>query len=588
MASLASAPNKRLAMGSVTVRAIVALALASLSPYALARAPACKLQLSASPATLEPGTTQAEIRILTDGAVPRLVASSGELRNLRPDGAEAFLVDYFPASPDDPKVALVAAGLESDACGFVAVRVKGRSEARAAGPVALLLRPTVAPADQEAEILVVMFALDESGRAWTGTAPSLAVSNGTISKPESAGSGAWRARWRVVPQEGKAASVAASLAEGATFTAALERAAGPVAALKIEFDRPTAAPGDPRPVAVTVVARDAAGNPTDAEVSVESDLGGLGDLVRVEQGVYRAPLQVASALRGERAITVDARSGTITDQAVLALGAGPSEAIAIAAPESVPADGKAVRQISVEVQDAFGNPVEEEKITCESSLAELGAPVRVAPGRWLFSYRAQRSQQDLDDVLTVHAGGITATRAIALVAPVPRFSFAPKIGAVLQTGTVALAVSGDAAVWTRIGSQQFGLSLDVSWWGLSNSGQTVVSSGTFGYTDKRNYLPVIANVAYRRPIASSGMLWATLGGGAAWVQASSSLSGQPTISQSGWAPAASGSVSYGMHLWEGFPFAELRVAWVGSPNLANLTGSVIPVFLFVGYRFDAG
>ncbi|HVP67802.1 MAG TPA: hypothetical protein VMT17_11125 [Anaeromyxobacteraceae bacterium] len=573
----------------VTLRKVAAVAIAIAPLAGQARGPGCRLPVTIGPAALEAGTVQAQVRVETDGAVPRLVASSGQIRNLRPEGTSAYVADYFPANPADPKVALIAAGLENGACGFTAIRVAGRTATRAAGPVALLLRPNVVPADQEVDVTVLVFALDESGRPWPGRAPALAVSNGTISKPESAGAGAWSARWRVVPQEGRAATVAASLPEGATFTASLDRQAGPVAALRIEFDRPTAAPGDPRPVTVTVLARDSAGNLTDAEVSLESDLGGLGDLARTEQGIYRAPLLVAPALRGDRAITLEARAGAISEQAVLVLAAGAAEAISIIAPESVPSDGRAVRQITVEVADAFGNPVEDEKLTVESKLGEeVGQPVRVAPGRWIASYKARWSQQDEDDVVTVRAGAITATKRIALVGPTPRFSFAPKVGAVLQSGAVAFCPSFDAAAWTRLGSEQVGLSLEVSWWELSNTGQTSTSSGTFDYTNSRNYVPLVLNLAWRRPIGSSTILWARLGGGGAWVQATSSVSGQPSVAQSGWAPTASAALAFGARVWGGFPFLEVRVGWVGNPNLANLNGSVVPIFLFAGYRFDAG
>ncbi len=546
------------------------------------------MQVTADPPVLEEAVGEVRVRVETDGSTPRLVASSGELRNLRADGSTAFVADYYPADPADPKVAVVAAVLDRGACGFAAIRVEGRSGARGAGPVALLLRPAAAPADQEADVQVHLFALDESGRPWAGLPPALAVSNGTISAPESAGAGAWRARWRVVPQEGSNATVAASLAGGATFTATLERAAGPVAALRIEFDRPTAAPGDPRPVTVTVQARDAAGNLTDAEISLESDLGGVGDIVRVEQGVYRVPLLVAPALRGDRSVTLEARAGGISAQAVLSLAAGPSDAVSIVAPESVPADGRTVRQISVEVLDAYGNPVEDEKLTTQSALAELGTPVNVAPGRWIFSYKARRLQRDDDDQVTVHAGSVTATRTIQLIAPTPRFSLAPLVGAVVQSG-FGIALAGDFAVWTRLGPEQVGLAVDVSWWSLSSSGSTSTTAGSFGYTDKRTYLPVVLYLAWRRPIGESSMLWVMAGGGAASVQGSTSLGdGQPTVSQSAWAPAASVAVSYGMRAGPGFPFVELRGGWIGNPNLATLSGSAVPVLLFLGYRFDAG
>jgi len=571
---------------SLTLRGVIFLSLLGAAPLAQARAPACKLPVSVDPPALSPGVEKALVRVVTEGAAPLLVASSGEIRNLHPVGPTDFVADYYPANPAEPRVAIIAAGLDSDACGFATVRVEGREGPRRAGPVVLFLRPSTAPADQETDVNVRVFVADESGRPWSGGAPALAVSNGKVSRPESTGAGSWLARWRVIPQEGRTSSVAASLAEGSTFRAILERSAGPVATLHIEFDRPMAAPGDPRPVTVTVLARDAAGNPSDAELSVESDLGGLGDLVRVEQGVYRVPLQVASALRGDRAITVEARVGALSEQAVLALGAGAADSISMVAPESVPADGRAVRQITVEVLDSFGNPVEDERVETESNLSELGPAVRVAPGRWIFSYKTRWSQQDREDVVTVRAGALSATRTIALVAPAPPFSFAPKVGAAYSESSPALAVSADAAVWIRLGPEQVGLSADASWWSLTKSGNT--SPSGFTYTSKTNYVPVVLSLAWRRPIAARYMVWLRAGGGAAFVDNTLSSSGQPAVSASTWVPAAAASVAFGLRAWNGFPFVEVRAGWVGNPNLATLSGAVVPVFLFVGYRFDAG
>jgi len=572
---------------SITVRAIVIFSFIVGPLGARARAPACKLQVSLDPPVLSAGVEKALVRVVTDGALPRLVASSGDIRNLRPDGPTDYVADFYPANAEEPQAAIIAVGLESDACGFVTARVEGRS-ARRAGPVLLLLRPPAAPADQEADVSVRVFAADESGRSWGGAAPALAVSNGRLTNLESAGAGAWLARWHVTPQEGRTSSVAASLAEGSTFTAALERSAGPVAALRVEFDRPSAAPGDPKPVTVTVHTVDAAGNPSDGDLAVESDLGGLGDLVRVEQGVYRVPLQVASALRGDRAITVEARVGALSEQAVLALVAGAPETISIVAPDSVPADGKAVRQITVEVVDAFGNPVEDERVETESKLSELGQPVRVAPGRWIFSYRTQWSQQDRVDVLTIRAGSLAATRSIALVSPSPPFSFAPKVGVVYSDSSFALAVSADAAAWTRLGPEQVGLSAEASWWSFTKSGQTSTTGASFSYTSTSNYVPLVLSLAWRRPIASRFMVWVRLGGGVSWVESTLTSNGQPAVAASSWVPTAAASAAFGLRVWNGFPFAEVRAGWVGNPNLANLNGALVPVFLLLGYRFDAG
>jgi hypothetical protein len=84
------------------------------------------------------------------------------------------------------------------------------------------------------------------------------------------------------------------------------------------------------------------------------------------------------------------------------------------------------------------------------------------------------------------------------------------------------------------------------------------------------------------------MLWATLGGGGGVVSNSSQVGGQPTVSESGFAPAVSGSLSAGPRLGPGALFFEARAIWIGDPKLSTLSGSSTTFLGLVGYRFDVG
>ena len=82
------------------------------------------------------------------------------------------------------------------------------------------------------------------------------------------------------------------------------------------------------------------------------------------------------------------------------------------------------------------------------------------------------------------------------------------------------------------------------------------------------------------------MLWASTGAGGSLVSNTARLEGQPSVSQSGIAPAASLSLSAGPRLGPGALFLELRLTWVGDAGLSTLSGSSTTFFALLGYRFD--
>jgi hypothetical protein len=153
---------------------------------------------------------------------------------------------------------------------------------------------------------------------------------------------------------------------------------------------------------------------------------------------------------------------------------------------------------------------------------------------------------------------------------------------------VGPAVGAEAGLWTLFGRTQLGLVLDVSWWMLSRTSTATVGGADSTYKATQNYLPFLLSAAWRTPFADRWMLWATLGGGGGVVSNSSQVGGQPTVSESGFAPAVSGSLSAGPRLGPGSLFLEARATWIGDPKLATLSGSSFTFLGLVGYRFDVG
>jgi len=148
-------------------------------------------------------------------------------------------------------------------------------------------------------------------------------------------------------------------------------------------------------------------------------------------------------------------------------------------------------------------------------------------------------------------------------------------------------LGAEASLWTRLGGNRLGLVVDGSWFDFSqtqlarNSNVTVDIGAT--------YLALTAAPTWRQPIGRRFMLWASVGGGVVRVASSSKveIAGQPAKEESSWVPAGTASLSIGAKVFRGYPFLELRGTLVGNPNLTSLVGSFTPVFLQLGYRFDA-
>jgi hypothetical protein len=146
----------------------------------------------------------------------------------------------------------------------------------------------------------------------------------------------------------------------------------------------------------------------------------------------------------------------------------------------------------------------------------------------------------------------------------------------------------EGGVWTVFGRTQVGLVLGVDWWMLTSKDSTTVGGAAASYKATQNFVPLVLSVAWRTAIAERWMLWATVGGGGGWIANSVQVAGQPTVSETGFAPAVSGSLSAGPRLGPGFLFLEARVTWMGDPKLSTLSGSSTTFLGLLGYRLDVG
>jgi hypothetical protein len=354
--------------------------------------------------------------------------------------------------------------------------------------------------------------------------------------------------------------------------------------LLIDFGTTIAHPGEV--VTVSVHVRDAAGKPTDATVAMDSDSGEVGAVERAQEGLYRARLTVPTALPGTRSLFVIAHTGGVSADAILPLSPGPAATLRLAGPATLAAGRLAPLQIDVAVLDAFGNPAEVTP-AAHALHGVVGKPARVGPGRWVVDYQPRRVSDDVDDEVSVEAGATRGTHLVRLLAAADWASFAPRLGAAFDAGGAGLAVSGEASMWHRLDDVRVGFALDVAWWSLGRAGTARGPGGPLSLSGDRSYLPLTASAAAGRALGSRLSAWGSLGGGAALVMTTARLSGQPSASEAGWAPAATAALGLDLRAGMGAPFVEVRGSWIGDPRLKTLSGSVWPILVQLGYRFDA-
>jgi hypothetical protein len=569
---------------------VVAVATLAGAQTAAAAPRPCELQVAVTPSTLPPGQRSARVRVSPAHAGLHLATSLGEVGEAKREGSRALTADWTPARAQGSVLAIVAAVGGGD-CGWTVLRAAGPSDPRgqeARGPATLVVvDPASARADKDEEVGVYVFATDELGEARGGAAPLLTASLGKAVRTEPIGPGVWRATWQVPAGEVGPAAVAAQFAGEAPVSAALTRVAGPASEILVEFERSRAAPGDPTPIVIDVRVRDALGNPAEGPIEVESDLGEVGTPERVEPGFYRVPLVVPSSLRGSRAILVVAKTEGVSATGSLQVGPGPAAALQVVPPGPVVGDGTTTAQLEVVVTDAFDNPAEEVP-EGSATLGDFLPASRLGPGRWVLGYRPGRVLKDTGATLTVKAGAAAETVPVELIASRVSFAVGPKLGLGIAGGRLGLAVGAEGSAWTQLGKAQLGLVLEASWLSLSADETVDVGGAPAAYTSTQSWVPVLLSASWRMALGRRTMLWASLGGGFAWVSNRSQIAGQPEVSETGLAPAASAAVSFGVYAWRGFPFVELRATWVGDPNMNTLTGTLVPVYLLLGYRFDAG
>jgi hypothetical protein len=453
----------------------------------------------------------------------------------------------------------------------------------------VMVEPPVARADLDVEVLAYVFAVDGRGAPRRGKAPAFRPSVGSVADVQSLAPGAWRGRWRIPPGEASAAVVKAAFGTEPPGSASLARTPGLPAAIEITQEPSSGAGASATPTSVLARIRDSAGNLTDGPLELESDVAQMGAPVRLERGVFRAPLVVPPGTQ-DKTILIVARADRAIATATFSVAPSVAAAIRVTPPGPVRVDGSTRAQpvvLEVAVVDASGYPVNDVPVG-SGGRGEFREAYAVGPGQWALPYRPPGVSEETTERVVVKAGSASTTVDLKLVPRLVFVSLGAKAGVSIGGGSVGPAVGGEAGVWTLFDRTQLGLVLDVSWWTFSRTSTATVGGAPSTYKATQNYVPILLSVAWRTPFADRWMLWATLGGGGSVVSNSAQVGGQPTVSQSGFAPAVSGSLSAGPHLGPGSLFLEARATWIGDPKLSTLSGSSTTFLGLVGYRFDVG
>jgi hypothetical protein len=290
------------------------------------------------------------------------------------------------------------------------------------------------------------------------------------------------------------------------------------------------------------------------------------------------------------AFVVAARAGRAVATATFPIAASAAALVRVSPHGPIRADGSTRGQFEifdVTVLDAQGNPVSDVPVG-SGGRGEFRGAIPVSPGHWALPYRPAPVAENTTETVVVTAGAASTTVELDLRASRLRLSLGVKAGVAVAGASLGPAVELEGGAWTSFGRTQLGLVLDVGWWTLSRTRTATVGGADLTYKSTQGYVPILLSVAWRTPFADRWMLWATLGGGGGAVSNSSQVGVQPKVSESGFAPAASGSLSAGPRLGPGSLFLEARATWIGYPKLSTLSGSSTTFLGLVGYRFDVG
>ena len=619
----------------------MAVVLLVLAPAIRAEAAGSRIAISAAPRQLElvPGA-RATLRIEAP-EMPLLSASIGGIENLRAVGKGVFEATYVPPRETYPQIAIIVASsargngwlplplagtgevsVKPDSSGAATVTignrrfgpqrpgpdgrahikivvppgalhaVSGGKRMKLNGPavphVFVVVGRNAVPADEGATILVRAFAVTPEGKPRRRAPLELEASSGQLTAARELEPGVFEARWKLPTGAAGSATVEARLSgEGELVSqVVVQRDAARARKLALDVDRTSVAAGEGA-FDFALMFVDAAGNPVDdASPRVTINVGTFLGWTRGMPGRWTGHVSVPERLNGDSRLVIEVTAGELAARREVNLVPGPTADLTVSS--GVAHGNGSPLTLSVATVDRFGNPTDDAPPQSKAVLGTLDAPVRHGVGLYRVAYHPPAKTDASSDEVTIRAGRAEQVTRVRLHGSVVSLlTVGLKGGAARRSGKIGPVLGAEASLWTRLGGNRLGLVVDGSWFDFSQNLTVSGASGPLTLDSGVSYLAFTAAPTWRQPIGRRVMLWASLGGGLVRVASSSKLAGQPAIEESSWVPAGTASLSIGAKAFRGYPFLELRGTLVGNPNLTSLVGSFTPVFLQLGYRFDA-
>ncbi|OFX23278.1 MAG: hypothetical protein A2V77_00100 [Anaeromyxobacter sp. RBG_16_69_14] len=613
--------------------------------------PPVRIGISADPRQLElvPGA-RAKLRIAAP-ETPVVAANVGEIETLRSLGKGVFEATYVPPRETYPQVAIITATagrsygwltLPLAGTGEVSVKAGPSGDAsltigsrrfgpQRAGPDGRALIHIVVPpgsryalaggkrmnlntpdvshvhvtvgglinaADGSSTALVRAFAVMPDGKTRRKAPLQLTATVGELSAAREVDPGVFECQWNLPLGAADTAVVEARLGDESMSISRAALQADRVAApqqstpaaprrLRIDVERPGVVAGEGA-LDFMLVLDDGAGNPVDdADPRVSTSVGTLLGLTRGMPGRWTGHVSIPERLEGDSKLVIVASSGDQVAKREVNLLGGPAADLTIRTADDG-GGGRSPVTFAVATTDRFGNPTDDAAPKARAALGKLDAAVRRGVGLYHVVYHPPAAATASRDEVTIRAGSAERVTHVPLhYAAQSRLDIAPKGGIAKGSGAYGPAFGAQVSLWTQIADGNLGLVLDGTWFRFATDSTVSSASGPVAVSNTNSYLAFTAAPAWRFPLGSRAMLWASLGAGLVRVQNSSTIPPQKTIDDATWVGAGTAAVSLGARMWGGYPFLEVRASYVGDPKLTSLKDSFIPVLLQLGYRFDA-
>jgi hypothetical protein len=182
---------------------------------------------------------------------------------------------------------------------------------------------------------------------------------------------------------------------------------------------------------------------------------------------------------------------------------------------------------------------------------------------------------------------VRAEARLGLAPPRPWIWLAPRAGWAASRAGSGFAAGLTVEAWARIGGEALGLTLDAGRLGLARTSTEAVNGAPARLSSTLDVTTAVVAVAWFRPVARRGAIWASAGGGVSHLAASARLDGQPAVSGAGLAARGELAVAAGARVPGGFAFLEARAGADARRRLAAFDGALSTLTLSAGYRWDA-